>query len=328
MWPDAFALPGVLAALAIPIALLAVRAWRRRRDTAAVAVHASALFGALPSTWRERARWLPDALRLAALGCAILALAGPLAWRLAHSARGGADVLLLIDVSSSMQALDFEPDRLGAAKAFAERVIDGRPDDRFGLMSFASRSALRVPLTRDREAVRTAIRDLVPGEELLGEGTALGAAVVSAVERLASGHAGERLIVLLSDGHGVRESVPPPEAAALAASRRVRILTVGIGSGEAVPYPTEFGRVDVVLPLDAPALMAIASRTRGRYFPAPDGAALRAVSDAIEELESPAPVEVSKPELFSLAQAWILAALALAAAEAWLAGTVLRSHPE
>lgn len=327
MWPDAFALPAALVALAIPLALL----WRRLRQRAArraVPVHASSLFGPLPRTWRERLRWLPDALRLLALVSGVVALAGPLAWKTARSTQGGADVLLLIDVSSSMRALDFSPDRLGAARAFAERVMDRRPGDRFGLMTFASRSALRSPLTRDHEAVRAAIRDLTPGDELLGEGTALGAAVVSAVERLASGRAGDRMVLLLSDGQGVRESVPPPEAAALAASRQVRILTIGIGSGGAVPYPTEFGRVDVVLPLDAPALTAIAERTRGRYFAAPDEAALRAVSDAIEELESPAPVEITRPELFSVAPAWILAALVLAAAEAWLASTVLRRHPE
>ncbi|MCU0256230.1 MAG: VWA domain-containing protein [Vicinamibacterales bacterium] len=327
MWPDAFAAPWVLLALGVPVALLVVRL-RQRATRPTVPVHASALFAPLPRTWRERARWLPDAMRLAAIACAVVALAGPLAWRTEEQAQAGADVMLLIDVSSSMQALDFTPDRLGAAKAFAERVLDRRPADRIGLMTFASRSALRAPLTRDHEAVRAAIRDLVPGEERLGEGTALGAAVVSAVERLARGRAGDRLLVLLSDGHGVREEVPPADAAALAAARQVRVVTVGIGSGGAVPYPTEFGRVDVVLPLDAATLGAIADRTRGRYFAAPDELALRAVSDAIEELESPAPVAVSRPELFSVAPAWILAALALGVAEAWLAATLLRRHPE
>ncbi len=326
MWPDAFALPWLLLGLLVPAALLAWRL-RQRARRQAVPVHASQLYGALPRTWRERLRWLPDALRLLAIACGVVALAGPLAWQVSRSEQGGADVLLLIDVSSSMQALDFAPDRLGAAKAFAERVVGRRPDDRFGLMTFASRSALRAPLTRDQEAVRAAIRDLVPGDELLGDGTALGAALVSAVERLASGRAGDRMVVLLSDGHGVREQVPPTDAAAFAASRQVRVLTVGIGSGGAVPVPTEFGRVDVVLPLDAATLTAIAERTGGRYFPAPDEAALRAVSDAIEELESPAPVEVARPELFSVARQWVLAALALAVAEAWLAASVLRRHP-
>lgn len=327
MWPDAFSMPAALAGLIVPCALLAWRL-RRRASGPGVPVHASALFGPLPRSWRERVRWLPDALRLAAIVSALVALAGPLAWRTARATQGGADVMLLIDVSISMQALDFAPDRLGAARAFAERVLDQRPGDRFGLMSFASRSALRAPLTRDHDAVRAAIRDLVPGDELLGEGTALGAAIVSAVERLAGGQAGDRMLVLLSDGQGVRESVPPPEAAALAAARQVRVLTVGIGSGGAVPFPTEFGRVDVVLPLDAANLTDIATRTRGRYFAAPDEAALRAVSDAIEELESPIPTEVSRPELFSVAPAWVLLALALAVAESILAATVLRRHPD
>jgi Ca-activated chloride channel family protein len=329
MWPDAFALPGWLAALPVPALLGAWLWWRRRHGDRprAVGVHASSLFGELPRTWRERCRWLPDGLRLVAIACAVVALAGPLVWREARDARGGADVMLLIDVSSSMQALDFEPNRLGAARAFAERIVESRPDDRIGLMTFASRTALRCPLTRDREALRTAIRDLVPGAELLGEGTALGAATLSAVDRLASGAAGDRMLIVLSDGKSIRESVPTEDAAAVASARQVRIHTIGIGSGGAVPFPTEFGRVDVVLPLDEAVLTAIATTSRGRYFPAPDGAALRAVSDAIDELESPAPVEVVEPRLFSAARPWMLAALAGVVLESLLAATVLRRFP-
>jgi Ca-activated chloride channel family protein len=329
VWPDAFSSPAWLAGLVVP-AVLGVARWRRRGDRRrhAVGAHATALFGELPRTWRERCRWLPDALRLAGLACAILALAGPLVWRSSRDARGGADVMLLIDVSSSMQALDFEPDRLGAARVFAERLVERRPDDRIGLMTFASRTTLRCPLTRDREAVRAAIRDLVPGAELLGEGTALGAATLSAVERLANGVAGDRMLIVLSDGKSIGESVPTEDAAAVAAARQVRIHTIGIGSGGAVPYPTEFGRVEVVLPLDEAVLIAMAERSRGRYFRAPDEAALRAVSDAIDELESPAPVEVVEPRLFSVAPPWMLAALACALLEAVLAATVLRRFPE
>lgn len=327
MWPDAFSWPWGLALLALPAGLLVLRL-RQHASKATVPAHASELFGPLPRTWRERARWLPDVLRLVALACALVALAGPLAWSPARSSYGGADVMLLIDVSGSMQALDFSPDRLGAARTFAERVVDRRPADRFGLMTFAARSALRSPLTRDHNAVRAAIRDLAPGAELLGEGTALGAAVVSAVERLAGGRAGDRLLLLLSDGEGVREWVPPADAAALAAARQVRIVTVGIGSGGTVPYPTEFGPIDVVLPLDAATLTGLADRTGGRYFQAPDEAALRAVSDAIDELDSPAAVEVVRDELFSVAWMWVVAALSLAVVEAWLAGTALRRHPE
>jgi Ca-activated chloride channel family protein len=226
-----------------------------------------------------------------------------------------------------MQALDFEPDRLGAARAFAERLVQRRPHDRVGLMTFASRTTLRCPLTRDRDALRAAIRDLTPGAALLGEGTALGAATLDAVERLASGAAGDRMLILLSDGKSIRESVPTEDAAAVAAARQVRIHTIGIGSGGAVPYPTEFGRVDVVLPLDEAVLTAMAVRSRGRYFRAPDEAALRAVSDAIDELESPAPVEVIEPRLFSVARAWVLAAMGCLVIEAVLAASLLRRFP-
>lgn len=329
MWPDAFSTPAWLGALAAPAVLAGLRWWRSRRAAgrAAVGVHASSLFGELPRTWRERARWVPDALRLAALACVIVALAGPMAWRTARQSQGGADVMLLIDVSDSMQALDFEPDRLGAARAFAEQLVERRPDDRIGLMTFASRTTLRCPLTRDREALRAAIRDLTPGAELLGEGTALGAATLDAVERLASGAAGDRMLIVLSDGKSIRESVPTDDAAAVAASRQVRIHTIGIGSGAAVPYPTEFGRVEVVLPLDEAVLTAMAMRSGGRYFRAPDEAALRAVSDAIDELESPAPVEVIEPRLFSVVRAWVLGAMACVVLEALLAATVLRRFP-
>jgi Ca-activated chloride channel family protein len=330
MWPDAFSVPWVLVALGVPVALGLALVARRRGDGRAggVAVHASDLFGPLPRSWRERLHWLPDALRPLALACAIVALAGPLAWRAARDARGGADVMLLIDVSSSMQALDFEPDRLGAARRFAERLVDRRPDDRIGLMTFASRTTLRCPPTRDREAIRQAIRDLTPGAELLGDGTALGAATLGAVERLATGDSGDRMLIVLSDGKSVRESVPTADASALAAARQVRIHTVGIGSGGAVPYPTEFGRIDVELPLDEAVLGAMADRSRGRYFRAPDEVALRAVSDAIDELESPAPVEIVEPRLFSVAAPWVLAALGCLVLEALLASTVLRRFPE
>lgn len=335
MWPEAFAGPvGALAWAAVVAALLlAAWLWRLRRSRGAsvigrsAAVVVSALPAGLPRTWAARARALPDVLRVAALVCGAVALAGPVVWRPAHERLGGADVMLLIDVSPSMAALDFTPDRLGAARRFAEQVLDRRPGDRIGLVTFASRTALRCPLTRDHAAVRAAIRDLVPGEERLGEGTAIGAAIVTATERLAQGDAGDRLIILLSDGASVREQVDPGEAAALAASRRVHIHAVGIGSGGAVPYPTEFGPVDVVLPLDAEALRAIAARTGGQYYPAPDDAALRAVSEALDEIEAPVPVEVVESRAFTVGQAWVLAALACVTLELVLAGTALRRFP-
>lgn len=328
MWPDAFAGPAWLLALALPIALGVRLLWPRHRVRVPSApAHATSLHGALPRTWRERLHWVPDALRLAALVFAVVALAGPLAWRTAREMRGGADVMVLIDVSSSMQALDFEPDRLGAAKRFAERLVERRPDDRIGLMTFSSRTALRCPLTRDREAMRAAIRELTPGAELLGDGTALGAATFSAVERLATGQSGDRMLIVLSDGKSIRESVPTADATALAATRQVRIYTIGIGSGGRVPFPTEIGRVDVVLPLDEAVLGDMAARTGGRYFPAPDEVALRAVSDAIDALESPAPVEIVEPRLFSVARAWMLAAVACLVTEFLLAATILRRFP-
>ena len=296
VWPDAFSLARVARR---PCPARACSAACAGAGASSGARRGSSAFTP-PRLWRAAAhvaRASPLGARRAPPGRTRLCRGrarGPAGLATAARRSGGADVMLLIDVSSSMQALDFRARSPRRAHAFAERLVDRRPDDRIGLMTFASRTALRCPLTRDHEAVRLAIRDLTPGAELLGEGTALGAAMLDAVERLASGAPAIGCWSALRRQEHPRVGVHP-RTRRRCGRRQVRIHTIGIGSGGAVPYPDGIRPGGRRAPARRAALSADRHRSRGRVLRAPDEIALRAVSDAIDELESPAPVEVVDP---------------------------------
>ena len=273
---------------------------------------------------RLRLRWIPGALRCAALlGMGLGALGLHVDRFQETTAPKGLNVLLLIDASRSMLAQDFEPSRLGAATRLAEEFVRRRVNDRFGVITFAGDVVLECPVTTDREAVVATVRDVSTVNRL--DGTALGEAVASGVARLKTTPPNGRVILILTDGAGNTGTLTPENAAALAAANNVRVYAVGIGASGPVPYPTEFGPVSVTLELNEADLRKITASTGGQYLRAADSRSLATAFAALDRLEPAAFVSPRQRREVPLTPLLALVGLAALFIEALVAATFLRT---
>jgi len=314
--------------LALPLAWW----WSRRRRRAALVLPALARAPGLPRTWRERLRWAPDALRVLAFVGIVLALARPQELAAGRPlTTSGVDIVLALDASGSMKAEDFQPrNRLEVAKQAAVDFVTERPNDRIGLVTFAGQAVTQAPLTLDHQAVESSIRRIEIGG--LAEGTAIGTALATAVNRLRVSEARSKVVILLTDGVNNAGQIDPLTAAETAQALGVRVYTIGVGTTGEAPYLLDdprFGRryVRVVVRIDEEILREIAGRTGGRYFRATDPEALSEVYAAIDRLER-SPLSGRRPVVRIDRYAWLLAlALGLVVAEGALRGTLFRRLP-
>jgi Ca-activated chloride channel family protein len=318
--------------LALLVALPFAWWWARRRRREALVLPALARAGTLPRTWRERLRWAPDALRVAAFLAMVLALARPQELAAGRPlTTSGVDIVLTIDASGSMKAEDFQPrNRLEVAKQAAIDFVEQRPSDRLGLVTFAGQAVTQAPLTLDHQAVGGAIRRIEIGG--LTDGTAIGTALATAVNRLRASDARSKVVILLTDGVNNAGQIDPLTAARTAQALGVRVYTIGVGTTGEAPYLLDdprFGRryVRVVVRIDEEVLREISARTGGRYFRATDPEALSQVYAAIDRLER-SPLSGRRPVARIDRYAWVLAlALGLVVAEGVLRGTLFRRLP-
>ena len=282
---------------------------------------------------RRTGRWrhVPFGLRILALALLLIAFARPQTGVTAENvATDGIDIVLVLDLSSSMLAQDLEPNRIGAAREAAASFVRRRPNDRIGLVVFAGEAFTQAPLTLDHRVVTTLIEELEVG--VIEDGTAIGMGLATAVKRLDDSSAESKVVVLLTDGRNNRGAIDPPTAAQMAQALGVRIYAVGAGTRGAAPMPVDdplFGRRTVQVPVDIDdeALEGIASLTGGRYFRATDRESLERVYEEIDALETTA-IEMTSftryGELFHLP---LGAGLGLLLLEAALGRTVLRRLP-
>ena len=269
--------------------LLPLLAWRRRDGRAEAAV-----------LWVRTRGWgSPIGAQLVrgagllvwiAAGLAIIAVARPQQGvRLSEIEARGVDIMLAIDISPSMQALDFQPrDRLFVAKQTAREFISERTHDRMGLVGFAATAFTQCPLTLDHDA----LLDLLDGLDfhLAEDGTAIGMALATSVERLRDSKTPSKVIVLLTDGANNRGAIDPLTGADLARAYGIKVYTVLVGRGGEVPVPIDdptLGRriVMMQMDIDEPTLREIAQRTGGRFFRATETAALKGIYAEINRLE-------------------------------------------
>ena len=282
---------------------------------------------------RRTGRWrhLPFGLRLCALALLAIAFARPQAGVTAENvATDGIDVVLVLDLSSSMLAEDLEPNRIGAARQVAADFVRGRRNDRIGLVVFAGEAFTQAPLTLDHRVVTTLIEELEVG--VVEDGTAIGMGLATAVKRLADSRAESKVIVLLTDGRNNRGAVDPATAARMARALGVRIYAVGAGARGIARVPVDdplFGRryASMQVDVDDETLEEMASLTGGRYFRATDRESLERVYEEIDALETTA-IEMTSftryGELFHLP---LGAGLGILLLELVLGRTVLRRLP-
>jgi Ca-activated chloride channel family protein len=201
----------------------------------------------------------------------------------------GYDLMLAVDISSSMQAVDFSTraqviSRLDVTKEVVGKFVLGRVGDRVGLVTFGEHAYLHVPLTLDTVSVSRMLNDTVAG--MAGNATAIGDAMGLCVKTLRDRPEGSRVIVLLTDGDDNSSSIPPLEAANLAKQYGIRIYTIGVGRNGQVPFPTQFGGYALAqVSMDEELLKEIANITGGQYFLATDQKALQSIYDKINILE-------------------------------------------
>lgn len=240
--------------------------------------------------WRATARHIMFVLRLAAIGCLIIILCRPQTKDNWHTGTTeGTDIILALDVSSSMKAKDFDPDRLEASKSLAKKFINGRPDDNIGIVIFAGQSLTGLPMTIDHAALKSYIDGIDLG--MVEDGTAIGDGIATSVSRLMQGKAKSRSIILLTDGSNNTGIVTPNDAAQVAKNNNIKIYTVGIGTRGTALTPAymdaagniQYERQQVVI--DEATLQSIAKETNGQYFRATDKQVLADVFSQIDRLE-------------------------------------------
>jgi len=293
-----FAQPQWLWLLALVPMLALVRWWRARRRGGDLLFSSAALVEATPTTFWSRLRGLPFALRLAVLTLGILALARPQERHVFEKRTvEGRDLMLVLDLSSSMLAQDFSPNRFEVARRTAIQFVQGRQDDRIGLVVFAGQAFTQVPPTLDYRFLLTMLQRLQVGR--LEDGTAIGTAIATTINRLKNSEAHSKVIILLTDGQNNRGEIDPLTAAELARQAGIRIYTIGLsGRGEA-PYPvqTPFGTRPQPVPveIDEAMMREVAEKTGGRYFRAIDARTLEAIYAEIDRLEK-SPVAVTRYE--------------------------------
>ena len=304
--------------------------WRRRQMVTELQFSSLQPFEKIPETFRERLRHSPVALRLMGLACLIVALARPQSTSSNQNVTTeGIDIVLLLDVSGSMVAEDFTPNRIEAAKKVAEEFIDGRHNDRIGLVIFSGVSFTQCPLTTDYAVLKSLLRQVKNG--MVEDGTAIGMAIANGVNRLKDSKAKSKVMILLTDGVNNRGEIDPITAAKIAATYGVRIYTVGVGARGEAPYPvqTPFGIRRQLIPadLDENSLRQIADMTGGEYFRATDNNTLKEIYRQIDKMER-SKIEVTAYKRYSdLFDSWLLLGFAFVILEVGAASTVSRKIP-
>jgi len=263
-------------------------------------------------------RHIPFALEILALALIVVAIARPRSSeQFDRVDTEGIDIVLTMDVSTSMLARDFSPDRISAAKDIAIEFISSRPSDRMGIVVFAGESYTQCPLTTDRATLINLMKEVQT--DLIEDGTAIGNGLATAVARIKDSDAKSRVVILLTDGVNNRGEITPQTAAEIAQTYGVRVYTIGVGANGTAPYPvmTPWGVQvqDVKVEIDEDLLRDIADRTGGRYFRATDNTKLMEIYGEINRLEKTKTTVDSFPiykELFLKYALWALCCLLLA----------------
>lgn len=283
-----FASPGFLYLLLILPLIIAFYILKQQKSAASLRIPGLQQFDKAGTTFRHWLRHFLFVFRTAAIGLLILILARPQSTTSYQDVTTeGIDIILALDISGSMLARDFKPDRLEASKNVATEFISGRPYDRIGLVVFSGESFTQCPITSDHAVLINLLREMKSG--MIEDGTAIGEGLATAVNRLKESQARSRVIILLTDGINNRGMIAPITAAEIAKTYMIRVYTIGVGTQGVAPYPvqTPFGLQyqDAPVEIDEEILRTIAGMTDGKYFRATDNEKLIQVYNDIDKLE-------------------------------------------
>jgi Ca-activated chloride channel homolog len=273
------------------LAIIPMVAWyvlRHKQNSASIQVSSSAPVFKAPKTLRHYLRHMVFVLEVLAFAAFTAVLARPQSSSsFENVTTEGIDIIISLDVSTSMLAKDFIPDRLEAAKKVAMEFISGRQYDRMGLVVFAGEAFTQVPLTTDRAVLLNLFKDIKTG--MIEDGTAIGNGLATAVARLKDSDAISRVVILLTDGENNAGEVAPLTAAEIARTFGIRVYTIGVGTVGTAPYPvqTPYGIQlrDIEVKIDEKMLQEISTITGGRYFRATGNTKLEEIYKEIDLLE-------------------------------------------
>lgn len=261
---------------------------KRHHNEASLQIADTSVYATAPKSYKIYLLHVPFALRMLTLAMIIIVLARPQttnSWQ--SSEVEGIDIMLAIDVSTSMLAEDLKPNRLEAAKEVAAEFVNGRPNDNIGITLFAGESFTQCPLTVDHAVLLNFIHGTRCG--LIEDGTAVGMGIANAVSRLKESKAKSKVVILLTDGTNNRGDISPLTAAEIAKSFGIRVYTIGVGTNGEAPYPYPVGGtvqyVNMKVEIDEKTLAQIASTTEGNYFRATSNSKLKEVYEEIDKLE-------------------------------------------
>ena len=327
-----FSNPKILWLLVVIPLYIAYYVWQSLQGGASIVISTTDSLRKAPRTIRYYMRHLPAILRTAALALIIIASARPQS--VEHETKtetDGIDIVLAVDISGSMLARDFQPDRLTAAKEVAAQFVANREGDRIGLVVFAGEAFTQSPLTTDQSSLQTLLGRLRSG--IVEDGTAIGNGLATAVNRLRESDSKSKVIILLTDGVNTRGQIAPLTVADIAKEQGIKVYTIGVGRNGTAPYPVfddrgrEVYTVDMKVEIDEKMLGEIAEKTGGEYFRATDKLSLVRIYEQIDKMEK------SKVEKFDITHIheefllYVLVAIALLIVEFIVKYIVLKRIP-
>ena len=275
--------------LLLLLPMVAYYVYRTMQGSATIQISSTDALKGVPRSVKYYLRHLPFVLRCMTVALVIIAMARPQGVSTdSTTTTEGIDIVVALDISGSMLARDFDPDRISAAKDVVARFISERPNDRIGLVVFAGESFTQCPLTTDKRTVLNMLSQVESG--IIEDGTAIGNGLATAINRLKESNAKSKVVILLTDGINNSGQIAPLTAAEIANTFGIRVYTIGVGSMGTAPYPAidVWGNVSFVpvkVEIDEQVLTDIAEKTGGRYFRATDNRKLSEIYDEINKLE-------------------------------------------
>lgn len=326
-----FAHPGYLWLLLILVPIIVWYVFKHREAHPALHISSTLPFSEVGRSYKEYLMHGLFVLRLFTITCVIVILARPQthdSWNTTNTE--GIDIILALDVSPSMLAKDFTPDRLEAAKKVAINFVSSRESDNIGVVMFAEECLTGVPMTMDRSILTNYIQGIQMN--MLGSSTAIGDGIITSVNRIKNGKAKSKIIILLTDGSNNSGIVAPKTAAEVAKKFGVKIYTIGIGTNGTALFPqiSYFGKIEYVpqeVVIDEATLKEIATATGGKYFRATGNNVLQDVFDQIDQLEKTEMDIRNYSHTEDNYWIWAIMALASLSLELILRHTILRTIP-